>query len=130
MTTGQMQATPARRSLHESPSSEDDGDGAKLPVSVPRTVLLHAQAIEVGFKDAELALKRAGFFKVLRLFARDRERPLADPKLEALRGYAELSRVLWAHGRRISSDSLARSGFGPAEIVAIEGLIVRRLASV
>jgi hypothetical protein len=89
---------------------------------------LQDQAIEAGLTDAKNTIKRAGSENVLRLFIRSDLAPLADPKLEALRAYAELSYVLQAEGRIVPSDSLIKTGFSASEIESIEEAVSLRLA--
>jgi hypothetical protein len=71
-------------------------------------------AVRIGVMDGNAALERARRWGFLRLFVREHPRALADTKLETLRTYAELARVLWP--KPLPFTSLLQAGFSRGQI--------------
>lgn len=103
-------------SAHAQPASGQTGCGE--PSSLER------DAIFAGVRAADDALERFREFAVLQLFVRDRQSPRAEPKLEALRAYAELRRVLLFQGHFVPATSLSAAGFTIVQIAQFDAIIV------
>lgn len=93
------------------------------PIELTSTEL---DAILAGISAGEVALEHARRSGVLKLFLRHARSSSAEPRLEALRAYAELRRVLLADGRRLPSSSLSAAGFTDAQITKSDAIIVER----
>jgi hypothetical protein len=79
-------------------------------------------AVRVGLMDGNAALARSlrwGFFT---LFIRERPQVLANRRLEALRTYAELARVLAP--RPVPFTSLVQAGFSRSQISDLMQMIL------
>ena len=82
------------------------------------------EAILAGIFAGEIALEHSRQSGVLKLFVRHRQLPRAEPRLEALRSYAELRRVFLDHDRELPVASLSSAGFTDAQIVNFDAIIV------
>lgn len=82
------------------------------------------EVILAGVRAADAALARWRCFAVLELFVRNRHSPRTAPRLEALRAYAELRRVLLAQGCVVPATSLLAAGFTYGQIARFDALIV------
>lgn len=80
---------------------------------------LQWQAIRIGLREGERALAHARWLGFTRLFTRAWTRPLADDRLEALRSYAEIARVMTARGRAVPTGTLSAAGFSDRQIAAL-----------
>jgi hypothetical protein len=79
-------------------------------------------AIAAGIRAGDVALKRAqgGF---LELFVWAGRPTAADPRLDLLRAYAELRRVLRAQGHLVPATSLSVMGFSASQITEFNAMI-------
>ena len=84
-------------------------------------------AILEGLRAADDALERFRESAVLQLFVGARPSPRAAPKLEALRAYAELRRVLLFQGHFVPTTSLSEAGFTVAQIAQFDAIFVEAL---
>ncbi|WP_442681191.1 hypothetical protein ACSBM8_08500 [Sphingomonas sp. ASY06-1R] len=91
-------------------------------MSAPVLTLRERDAILLGVRAAEAALRRGSRHGVLLLFA-DRQR-LAAPELQALRDYAELCRAMLAQGHAVPPTSLHEAGFTAAQIALFDAHIM------
>lgn len=80
-------------------------------------------AILAGLRAADAALARARRFAVLELFVGTGQPPNAEPRLEALRAYAELRRALLPQGYWVPTTSLSAMGFTVWQIAQFDALI-------
>jgi hypothetical protein len=81
-------------------------------------------AILAGIFAGEVVLEHARRSGVLKLFVMHAHSSSAEPRLEALRAYAELRRVILPDDRRLPSDSLSAAGFTDAQIINFDSIIV------
>lgn len=84
---------------------------------------LERDAVLAGVRAADNAIERFRRFEVLILFERIMHLPIANPKLRALRVYAELRRALLPRGFIIPSTSLSKAGFTANQITRFDALI-------
>lgn len=86
---------------------------AEPVVLAPVFSYLERMAIAIGIKDGEIARNRSRLPNVLIFFARPKPVSLADPRLETLRAYAELTRALFP--RSVPTTSLEEAGFSASQ---------------
>jgi hypothetical protein len=87
---------------------------------------LEHDAIVAGADAGERALEEFRRYAVLKLFVRDRQSARAEPRLEALRDYAELRRALLSEDRIVPASSLLAAGFTLEQIVQCDAIITGR----
>lgn len=80
-------------------------------------------AVRVGLMDGNAALDRSRRWGFFTLFVRERPQALANRRLEALRTYAELARVLAP--KPIPFTSLVQAGFSRSQISDLMQMILR-----
>jgi hypothetical protein len=98
----------------------------KTPTSVrERPSSPEHEAIVEGVRAADIALARSRSSAFFELFVGTRQSALTDPKLEALRAYAELLRVLRPPGRAVPPSSLMAAGFTIRQIAHFDTVILR-----
>lgn len=88
------------------------------------TSALEHEAILAGCRAAIAATERARGHGVLRIFLGTPRVDRAEPKLEALRAYAELRHIMSPQGHSIASSSLLAAGYSGAQIVGFDRLIM------
>lgn len=81
------------------------------------------EAVRAGVRAGDAALVRFEAAGVLTLFVERRGREELVPRLEALRTYAELRRVLLAQGHDVPAASLFAAGYTAAEIARFDATI-------
>lgn len=81
------------------------------------------EAIYAGVRAGEAALAQSGASGVLTLFMEVGRSQIATPRLQALRTYAELRRVMLLRGHEVPATSLVAAGFTAAEIAEIDRMI-------
>jgi len=82
------------------------------------------EAIHAGVRAGDAALAQSGMSGVLTLFMEVWGPQIAAPRLQALRTYAELRRVMLPLGHEIPATSLIAAGFTAAQIAEIDTMIV------
>lgn len=88
---------------------------------------LEWQALAIGIMDGRTASMRSRVHGLFVLFGNPKPTALADPKLEALRAYAELGRALLP--RVVAATNLEELGFTALQIEAARGLVAADAAS-
>lgn len=88
------------------------------------TSALEREAIFAGCRAATAASARARGYGVLEIFVGIPTAGHAQPKLEALRAYAELRHVLRQQGHSIASGSLLAAGYDADQIKGFDRLIM------
>ena len=88
------------------------------------TSVLEREAILAGCRAATAASVRARGYGVLEIFVGVQPVAHAEPKLEALRAYAELRHVLSPRGHSIASGSLLAAGYDADQIAGFDRLIM------
>lgn len=81
------------------------------------------EVVKEGIRDADAALIHLGNSGVLLLSLRSASGKSQPPRLQVLRRYAELRRVLLSDGRELPATSLVAHGFTSAEIAHFDALI-------
>ncbi|WP_242128092.1 hypothetical protein [Sphingobium sp. Sx8-8] len=97
---------------------------AKPAVLAPVFSYLERMAIKIGIKDGEIVRNRSRLSNVLIFFARPTPVSLANPRLEALRAYAELARALFP--RSVPTMSLEEAGFSASQRRELSDMIGRQ----
>ncbi len=85
---------------------------------------LEKMAISIGIEDGRVAQIRSRLQNFFLFFANQRLGSLADPRLEALRAYAELTRALFP--RSVPTMSLEDAGFSASQTCALLDMIGRQ----
>lgn len=99
------------------------------PLAIARSVEVvtlsdtERMAVRVGIMDGEVVLARSRRWGFFTLFVRERPRALANVKLEALRTYAELARILAPNP--VPFTSLVQAGISRLQIVELMQMITR-----
>ena len=88
---------------------------------------LEWQALAIGIMDGRTASMRSRVYGLFVLFGNPRPTSLANPKLEALRAYAELGRALLP--RAVPATNLEELGFTALQIEAALELVAAEAAS-
>lgn len=88
------------------------------------TSVLEREAIFAGCRAATAASARARGYGMLEIFVGFPPAVRTQPKLEALRAYAELRHVLRQQGHGIASGSLLAAGYDADQIVGFDRLIM------
>jgi hypothetical protein len=93
------------------------------PSVSPRPIFdrLERVALTVGIMDGRKIRNRSRVWRLFVWFDRSTSIPLANPRLEALRAYAELCRALLP--RVVAATSLEELGFTTVEIEAARQLV-------
>lgn len=81
------------------------------------------KAIVAGTIAGKAALERSRSSGLLELFVRGGQSPRVEPRLEVLRAYAELRRVLAPHDRKVPVTSLLAAGFTAGQIAHFDAII-------
>lgn len=92
------------------------------PASAATLSETERMAARVGLMDGNAALERARRWGFFTLFVRERPQALANSRLEALRTYAELARVLAP--KPVPFTSLVQAGFSPSQISDLMQMIL------
>lgn len=74
---------------------------------------LERLAITIGIMDGQIARRRSGILNFFAFHASPKPISLADPRLEALRAYAELARALFP--RDVPTTILEQAGFSASQ---------------